>query len=77
MIIICNVPLLLLNVHCYFSLFLSLVALKIHVSAATKLVLDIFKTFRLELRGEVELKVKLPRIWLNEERLILLYYFLK
>uniref|UniRef100_A0A224YUA1 Atrial natriuretic peptide receptor 1 n=1 Tax=Rhipicephalus zambeziensis TaxID=60191 RepID=A0A224YUA1_9ACAR len=33
-------------------------ALKIHVSSATKTVLDTFKTFRLELRGEVELKGK-------------------
>ncbi|KAK8757693.1 hypothetical protein V5799_004676 [Amblyomma americanum] len=33
-------------------------ALKIHVSSATKSVLDTFKTFRLELRGEVELKGK-------------------
>lgn len=33
-------------------------ALKIHVSSATKSVLDNFKTFRLELRGEVELKGK-------------------
>ncbi|XP_075749885.1 atrial natriuretic peptide receptor 1 [Rhipicephalus microplus] len=33
-------------------------ALKIHVSSATKTVLDKFKTFQLELRGEVELKGK-------------------
>ncbi|XP_029826499.2 atrial natriuretic peptide receptor 1 [Ixodes scapularis] len=33
-------------------------ALKIHVSSATKQVLDTFKTFHLELRGEVELKGK-------------------
>ncbi|CAB3381316.1 Hypothetical predicted protein [Cloeon dipterum] len=33
-------------------------ALKIHVSSATKAVLDIFKTFHLELRGEVEMKGK-------------------
>ncbi|XP_054713373.1 atrial natriuretic peptide receptor 1-like [Uloborus diversus] len=32
--------------------------LKIHVSSSTKEVLDTFKTFRLELRGEVEMKGK-------------------
>ncbi|KAG8177289.1 hypothetical protein JTE90_007205, partial [Oedothorax gibbosus] len=32
--------------------------LKIHVSSSTKQVLDTFKTFRLELRGEVEMKGK-------------------
>lgn len=36
----------------------SIVALKIHVSDATKEILDTFGTFRLELRGEVELKGK-------------------
>lgn len=33
-------------------------ALKIHVSDATKQILDKFGTFRVELRGEVELKGK-------------------
>lgn len=33
-------------------------ALKIHVSDAAKQILDKFGTFRLELRGEVELKGK-------------------
>lgn len=33
-------------------------ALKIHVSSSTKEVLDTFATFRLELRGEVEMKVR-------------------
>ncbi|GFR31362.1 atrial natriuretic peptide receptor 2 [Trichonephila clavata] len=32
--------------------------LKIHVSSSTKEVLDTFKTFQLELRGEVEMKGK-------------------
>ncbi|XP_064468942.1 atrial natriuretic peptide receptor 1-like [Ornithodoros turicata] len=33
---------------------------KIHVSSETKAVLDLFKTFKLELRGQVELKGKGP-----------------
>jgi len=33
-------------------------ALKIHVSAATKSLLDQFGTFELQLRGEVEMKVR-------------------
>lgn len=33
-------------------------ALKIHVSEATKEILDTFGTFRLELRGEIDLKGK-------------------
>lgn len=35
-----------------------LAALKIHVSEATKKILDQFGTFQMELRGEVELKGK-------------------
>lgn len=35
-----------------------LTALKIHVSGATKEILDTFGTFRLELRGEIDLKGK-------------------
>lgn len=37
-------------------------ALKIHVSQATKQALDPFQSFRLELRGEVEMKVKTTTI---------------
>lgn len=33
-------------------------ALRIHVSAATKALLDTFETFELECRGEVEMKVR-------------------
>lgn len=42
----------------YISLFDSIAALKIHVSEATKQILDQFGTFQMELRGEVELKGK-------------------
>ncbi|KAH6930363.1 hypothetical protein HPB50_013105 [Hyalomma asiaticum] len=44
-------------------------ALKIHVSPATKEALEKFKTFRLELRGDVELKGKgtMTTYWLLEE----------
>jgi atrial natriuretic peptide receptor A len=40
--------------------------LKIHVSEATKLIMDIFGTFQLELRGDIELKGKgkLKTFWL-------------
>lgn len=43
--------------------------LKIHVSPATKEALERFKTFRLELRGDVELKGKgtMTTYWLLEE----------
>jgi hypothetical protein len=34
-------------------------ALKIHVSPKTKAVLDTFESFELELRGEVEMKVRI------------------
>jgi len=34
-------------------------ALKIHVSPKTKAVLDTFGSFELELRGEVEMKVRI------------------
>lgn len=37
------------------------VALKIHVSPQTKALLDSFGTFRLELRGDVEMKVGIYR----------------
>ena len=40
------------SVSCLFT------ALKIHVSPNTKELLDSFGTFRLELRGEVEMKVR-------------------
>jgi atrial natriuretic peptide receptor A len=33
-------------------------ALKIHVSPATKALLDSFGTFRLELRGDIEMKAR-------------------
>lgn len=42
----------------HISLFDSIAALKIHVSEATKQILDQFGTFQMELRGEVELKGK-------------------
>lgn len=35
------------------------IALKIHVSPQTKEVLDTFGTFDLELRGEIEMKVRM------------------
>lgn len=40
--------------------------LKIHVSEATKLIMDNFGTFQLELRGDIELKGKgkLKTYWL-------------
>lgn len=38
--------------------FMIFIALQIHVSEATKRILDKFGTFKLELRGEVELKGK-------------------
>ncbi|KAK2704872.1 hypothetical protein QYM36_017049, partial [Artemia franciscana] len=43
--------------------------LKIHVSMATKAILDTFGTFQLELRGEVEMKGKgkVTTYWLNGE----------
>ena len=34
-----------------------LIALKIHISQATKEILDTFGTFQIELRGQVEMKV--------------------
>lgn len=44
------------------------IALKIHVSPATKEILDTFNTFNLELRGEIVIKVrKLLLIFLREE----------
>ncbi|KAH9369110.1 hypothetical protein HPB48_012787 [Haemaphysalis longicornis] len=44
-------------------------ALKIHVSSATKEALEKFKTFRLELRGDIELKGKgtMTTYWLLDE----------
>lgn len=42
----------------YFLKLCSFTALKIHVSEATKEILDQFGTFQMELRGEVELKGK-------------------
>lgn len=39
-------------------MFVCFVALKIHVSPQTKEVLDTFGTFDLELRGEIEMKVR-------------------
>lgn len=44
-----------------------LLALRIHVSEATKQILDKFGTFKLELRGEVELKGKgfVTTYWLS------------
>ncbi|KAK8777007.1 hypothetical protein V5799_029648 [Amblyomma americanum] len=44
--------------------------LKIHVSTCTKEVLDTFKTFQLELRGEVEMKGKgkMTTYWLLGEQ---------
>jgi len=41
-----------ISIRCLFT------ALKIHVSPTTKELLDSFGTFRLELRGEVEMKVR-------------------
>ncbi len=42
-------------------------ALKIHVSHATKMILDKFGTFNLELRGDIELKGKgkVTTYWLH------------
>ena len=40
-------------------------ALKIHVSPTTKELLDTFGTFRLELRGEVEMKVRSMAVLLH------------
>ena len=40
-------------------------ALKIHVSPATKALLDSFGTFRLELRGEVEMKAQFNNLLLH------------
>ena len=42
----------------FHSLFPFLTALKIHVSPATKSVLDQFSSFILETRGETEMKVR-------------------
>lgn len=42
----------------FFKLKLYFTALRIHVSWATKHILDTFQTFKLELRGDVELKGK-------------------
>lgn len=49
-----------------FSL-MTFAALKIHVSPATKALLDSFGTFRLELRGEVEMKARLKRLLTTKE----------
>lgn len=44
-----------------------LIALKIHVSCATKAHLDTFRTFELEERGEVEMKVCYTRsLWVPD-----------
>ena len=48
-----------LNKNVFIFLF---AALKIHVSPQTKALLDTFGTFRLELRGQVEMKVRHDRV---------------
>jgi len=45
-------------------------ALKIHVSPMTKQVLDEFKTFILELRGEVEMKVYSYIYWIDYRQFV-------
>lgn len=41
----------------FFLIYPVIAALKIHVSSQTKALLDSFGTFRLDLRGDVEMKV--------------------
>ena len=49
------------------ALFLCFTALKIHLSSATKEVLDEFGYFDLQLRGDVEMKVRSVSLFFKEK----------